>query len=88
MSVSKSSLIESRLTALEGELARLKSQLGKPTESSEDWLDKTYGAFANDPGFDEMVELGRKYRESLRPKPSRKKSGKTIKDRRRQNVRT
>ncbi len=85
MAVAKQNLIEMRLSALEAEMARLKSQLTKP---GEDWLDKTCGVFANDPGFDEMVELGRKYRESLRPKPSRKKSGKTIKDRRRQNVRT
>jgi hypothetical protein len=32
------------------------------------WLDHA-GVFANDPGYDEMVRLGRKYRRSLKPKP-------------------
>jgi hypothetical protein len=29
---------------------------------------KSLGRFANDPVFDEIVRLGREYRESLRPK--------------------
>ena len=32
------------------------------------WLDRA-GAFANDPGYDQMVRIGRKYRQSLQPKP-------------------
>jgi hypothetical protein len=32
------------------------------------------GRFANDPIFDEMVRLGREYRESLRPGRGKKKA--------------
>ena len=32
------------------------------------WLDHA-GMFANDPGYDQIVRLGRKYRQSLKPKP-------------------
>ena len=31
------------------------------------WLDHA-GAFENDPGYDEIVRSGRRYRQSLRPK--------------------
>jgi hypothetical protein len=31
------------------------------------------GRFANDPGFEEMVRLGREYRESLRPEQKKKR---------------
>ena len=31
------------------------------------WLDHA-GVFANDPGYDEIVRSGRRYRQSLRPK--------------------
>jgi len=77
--------LELRVTALEAEVARVKEQLGKSAlevevarlkerleESAEPkphWVDKVYGAFANDPDFLEAMRLGRQYRESLRPKP-------------------
>jgi hypothetical protein len=31
------------------------------------------GIFANDPAFEEAMRLGREYRESLRPKPSKRR---------------
>ena len=35
-------------------------------------LDEIYGAFENDPIYEEAMRLGREYRESLRPKAARK----------------
>jgi hypothetical protein len=60
--------IELRVAALEAEVARLKRQLESPAQTKEHWVDKVYGAFADDPDFLEAMRLGRKYRESLRPK--------------------
>ena len=63
--------IESRVAALEAEVARLKERVEKPTPRG-DWLDEIYGTFDNDPIYEEAMRLGREYRESLRPKPARK----------------
>ena len=71
--------IETRVTALETELARLKERVEKAVPSQGDWLDDIYGAFANDPDFEEAMRLGREYRESLRPKARRKPVRKTAK---------
>ncbi len=71
--------IELRVAALEAEVARLKEQLEKVAPSKGDWLDEIYGAFANDPDFEEAMRLGREYRESLRPKANRKPVRKTAK---------
>lgn len=89
--VAKIETLIARIEALEAEVSHLKQQLAQSLSAngkeagnkSGDWVDKIYGSFANDPGFDEMVELGRKYRESLRPKPSRRKSQKKVKSRKR-----
>lgn len=42
--------------------------LPAPQRNARWWLDRA-GVFANDPGYDQMVRLGRKYRQSLKPKP-------------------
>ena len=42
--------------------------LAGPMRSAKGWLDRA-GAFADDPGYDQMVRIGRKYRQSLQPKP-------------------
>jgi hypothetical protein len=68
--------IEHRVAALEAEVARLKEQLEKALPVQGDWLDEIYGAFENDPIYDEAMRLGREYRESLRPKAARKTAGK------------
>lgn len=60
--------VEVRLTAIETELASLKKQVQISKETKSDWLDSVWGSFENDPMYDEAMELGRKYRESLRPK--------------------
>jgi hypothetical protein len=54
--------------------------MGKAVPSQGDWLDDIYGAFANDPDFEEAMRLGREYRESLRPKARRKRIRKTAKN--------
>ncbi len=55
-----------RLIALEKTVEELKSQLTPSATARRGWGDDG-GRFANDPIFDEMVRLGREYRESLRP---------------------
>mgnify|MGYP000125492801 CR=1 FL=1 len=61
-----------RVAALEAEVAQMKEQLAQTTESSRSWLDEIFGSFDNDPIYAEAMRLGREYRESLRPKDTRK----------------
>ena len=79
--------IEQRVAVLEVEVARLKEQLEKAVPSRGDWLNDIYGAFADDPHFEEAMRLGREYRESLRPKATkevpRRKAKKAAKGRQR-----
>ena len=62
--------LKDRVAALEAEVARLKEALEKDTRP---WTDKITGAFANDPAFEEAMRLGRKYRESQRPKSKKRR---------------
>jgi hypothetical protein len=57
--------IEARLIALETEVAQLKAQQQISPETP--WWEDILGSFANDPVYDEAMQLGRQYRESLRP---------------------
>lgn len=61
-----------RVAALEAEVERIRGQLQNAQNAppQQDWLDLIYGAFANDPHFEEAMRLGREYRESLRPRSS------------------
>ena len=61
--------IEKRLLALEAEIQLLKAQ-ARPNKADPKWVLAHAGRFADDAGFDEVVQLGREYRESLRPKPN------------------
>lgn len=56
--------LEKRLRFLEKKIAHMQSNGVKPSHRW--WLDDA-GRFANDPVFEEMIQLGREYRESLRP---------------------
>lgn len=56
--------LEKRVTELEKEVAELKDEVRK-APGKDDWL-KTVGWANDDPGFTEMMELGRKYRERQR----------------------
>jgi hypothetical protein len=55
--------LESRLAAVERELADIKQKLSKNGAGS-NWIEQISGSFANDPDFEEIVRLGREYRKS------------------------
>jgi len=57
---------EDRISALEQEVARLRNKI---EPDSEPWWKQWVGAFLNDPYFEEAMKLGRKWRQSDRPKP-------------------
>lgn len=59
------STIEERVERIEREISELKQQFLKPSTKPHPkaWLN-TVGIFKDDPGFDEIVRLGREYRES------------------------
>ena len=66
-----------RVTALEEEFTAFKQSTVKDKSN---WTDKIFGSFENDPDFDAAMELGRKYREALRPKlPGTKAKGRVKK---------
>ena len=64
--------LEKRIEALEREVAELKRQLQREKAEDLPWYIKNAGMFKDDPIFDEIVERGKQYRESLRPKSRRK----------------
>ena len=53
--------LEQRVAVLEKKFTDLKNLL-QPKPREKDWL-RTVGMFADDPHFEEMVRLGREYRE-------------------------
>ena len=65
--------IEKRLAALEEELARLKSKVEGIETASKPWWERIAGTFENDPIYEQAMELGRRYRNSLRPRRSQRK---------------
>ena len=75
--------LDARVAALESEVARLKQRLERKAETKKHWVDTVYGAFANDLDFLEAMRLGRKHRESLRPKLAPTPAKHTIKRRKR-----
>jgi hypothetical protein len=79
----KESNLAKRVELLEREVAELRGMVGPTKPDWRKWLRDIYGAFENDPLFDEAMELGRKYRESqpfetdADEKPVKKRSKKT-----------
>lgn len=71
--------IEERVAALEIEVARLKQQIEAVTKSSNPWWQEIYGTFADDPVYEEAMQAGREYRESLRPKDPKRPNRKSPK---------
>lgn len=72
--------LEKQISALTDELAQMKQQLanGKSIETEMPWWEKHWGIFDNDPDYEKAMELGRQYRESLRPKPRKPKTKKHL----------
>lgn len=60
--------VESRLSALEQEVANLKAQIAAAPTHPNKWVEEIAGTFANDPIFEEAMRLGRKWRETQRPR--------------------
>src|SRR5690348_1969370 len=70
--------LEKQIAALTDEIANLKEKVagGKEAEPDMPWWEKHWGIFDNDPDYEKAMELGRQYRESLRPKPRKKQAKK------------
>jgi hypothetical protein len=73
--------IELRIAALEAEVAQLKQRQEESAEPKPHWVDKVFGAFADDPDFLEAMRLGREYRKSQRPKPAKRPTKRQTKQR-------
>lgn len=57
--------VEQRLSALEQEFAQLKQRFETDNvPPTNPWVDQVWGAFENDPLFEEAVRYGREWRES------------------------
>ncbi|MCI0642148.1 MAG: hypothetical protein L0Y72_17635 [Gemmataceae bacterium] len=68
--------LEKRLASLEKRVAELAAKMNH-SEKKQPWWISQAGIFANDPDFDEVVQLGREYRQSLHPDYKKmKKKGK------------
>jgi hypothetical protein len=61
--------LEERVALLEAEVARLKHKVDSD-EPVKPWWDQIVGTFADNPAYEEAMQLGREYRDSLRPSPS------------------
>lgn len=68
----KISDLETRVLKLEQAVTQLQSQANDSSKRNR-WWETAAGRFEDDPVFDEIVELGREYRESLRPKSKARK---------------
>jgi hypothetical protein len=67
--------LEERVKELEEEVARIKATLKQQAVSVVPWTKQIAGTFADDPLYDEAMRLGRRYRESTRPKAMKRKKG-------------
>jgi hypothetical protein len=68
--------MEIRLANLEKKVAAISAKIEQPLETRQPWWVTQAGIFENDPVFDEIVQLGREYRQSLRPNGKKLKRGK------------
>jgi hypothetical protein len=65
--------LEARVVALEKEVEQLRAQL-PGTAKKEPWWIAEAGRFADDPVFEEVLRLGKEYRDSLHPDSRAKKA--------------
>jgi hypothetical protein len=61
--------LEERVALLEAEVARLKHKVEQDTPVKP-WWENIVGTFADNPAYDEAMQLGHEYRNSLRPNPT------------------
>ena len=59
--------LEKRLRAVEEAVQRLQGQLEAMVDPKLSWWREHVGRFKDDPEYDEILRLGKQYRESLRP---------------------
>lgn len=64
-----------RVAQLEQELADLKRRIDEPKKPASPWWESLFGVYRDDPAFLEAMKYGREYRESLRPKPKKRRGG-------------
>ena len=57
--------LEERVALLESEVARLKNKV-ENNSFSQPWWERIAGIFADNPAYNEAMQLAREYRESLR----------------------
>ncbi len=61
-----------RVSEIEAKLEQLAQKVeGHAKEDALPWWEQRWGVFDKSPDYDKAMELGRKYRESLRPKPAK-----------------
>lgn len=60
--------LEKRVSILESELTQIKSLLETSINPNKPWWEEISGKFSNSSIFDQVVELGREYRESSKEK--------------------
>jgi hypothetical protein len=56
--------LEERVTALEHDVARLKSERPCAPDAALPWWERRFGAFKDDPMYEEAMRLGTEYRKS------------------------
>jgi hypothetical protein len=61
--------LEDRVAALEIEVARLKQERTNAAQADVPWWEQRFGAFKDDPAYDEAMRLGAEYRRS-QPTPA------------------
>jgi hypothetical protein len=59
-------MLEKRLEAVESAVAEIKRQL-TASPPAPNWLERMTGSFKDEPAFEEVVRLGREFREADRP---------------------
>jgi hypothetical protein len=57
--------LEERVAYLEAEVARLKGKV-ESDSSSRPWWERIAGTFADNPAYDEAMQLGQEYRDAIR----------------------
>lgn len=58
--------LEERVAILEAEINLIKNKVESPTATVKPWWEQITGIFADSPDYDKAMQLGKKYRESLR----------------------